>query len=283
MQRLRNFAIASVIALLVISSTASTQTKEPRESPPQTPPKKFIKHNPSIPNRYIVVLNDDVVSNDAPPEVRRERVTAIASRHAETYHGKFDYVYETALKGYAIQLPDEAAAIAISNLPEVRWVEEDAVATVGMPQQSESLCRGKLIPVSVLDIGGLKFSEPRRTSLLHGGISECSRLVIRNREEFNEFWNRLTASGSYKPPLPQVDFSRETIVVAAMGQKPSNGYEIIIVGACEVNNHVEVFVHSLEFGKCGPNLAVVTAPVDIVRLPRTDLPVVFREIENSCK
>jgi len=83
------------------------------------------KENP-IPNRYIVVLKDDIVSDDAPLKVRRARVRAIARRHARTYHGKFDYIYETALKGYAIQLPNEAAAISISKLPEVRWVEEDA-------------------------------------------------------------------------------------------------------------------------------------------------------------
>ena len=77
-----------------------------------------------IANRYIVVLNDDVVSDNEPLEVRLARVTAIANSHAQTYGGKVDYIYETALKGYAIELPNEAAAIAISNLPQVKWVEE---------------------------------------------------------------------------------------------------------------------------------------------------------------
>ena len=71
------------------------------------------------------MLNDDVVSDDAPLKVRRARITAIAKRHAKRYRGKYDFIYETALKGYAIQLPNEAAAIAISKLPEVKWVEED--------------------------------------------------------------------------------------------------------------------------------------------------------------
>ena len=75
------------------------------------------------------MLKDDVVSDNAPLKVRRARVAAIAKRHARAHRGKVDYIYETALKGYAIELPNEAAAIAISKLPEVRWVEEDGLGT----------------------------------------------------------------------------------------------------------------------------------------------------------
>ncbi|HEX7335245.1 MAG TPA: S8 family serine peptidase [Pyrinomonadaceae bacterium] len=78
-----------------------------------------------IPNRYIVVLEDDVVPENASLEVRRSRVTAIAHSHAKSYGGRVDFIYETALKGFAIELPNEAAAQAISNSPRVRWVEED--------------------------------------------------------------------------------------------------------------------------------------------------------------
>ena len=90
-----------------------------------TPQTKFVKGQNRIPNRYIVVLNDDVVPDNASLEVRRARITALANRHASTHGGQVDYVYETALKGYAIELPNEPAAIAISRSPLVRWVEED--------------------------------------------------------------------------------------------------------------------------------------------------------------
>ena len=301
MQYLKIYAIASVIALLVFSSTASTQTQEnpPKTQPPGStqpeqskdpspPPKKFIKHSSKvIANRYIVGLRDDVVSDKEPLEVRRAAVTAIANRHAQTYGGKYDYIYETALKGYAITLPNEEAAIAISKLPEVRWVEEDAVGSFDDPTVgTQPRCSGKQISVSLLEVGGPKiiYSQPRRTSLLHGGITQRTRLAIRNRDEFSEFWKQLTATTSFKPPLPDVDFTREIIVVAAMGEKPSSGYEIIIEGACEMDNQIEVFVRSFDTIGCGMQLQVVTAPVDIVRLPRTGLPVVFREAEISyCK
>jgi PrcB C-terminal/Peptidase inhibitor I9 len=299
MRRLKNYAILSLtIAVFVFPSTTSSQmpesppessssrtsrSEQPQASP--TPPTKFIKgKKKAIHNRYIVVLNDDVVSDDLPLEVRRARVTAIASRHAQTHGGKFDYVYETALKGYAIELPNEAAAIAISNLPEVKWVEEDAFGEFGSndkskPTKQEAVCRGKSVPVSLLEHPfGLKMYG-RRTSYLSGGISQRARLVIRNRDEFNEVWNQIVGLVSNKPPLPKVDFSREMIIVAARGEQPTSGYEIIIDSACEVDNQLEVLVHSTKLLGCGLQLQVVTAPVDIVRLPKTDLPVVFRENE----
>jgi hypothetical protein len=283
MQLLSNYAIAFVIALLVFPSTTSSQGR-PEQS--QTPPTKFVKSKKPIPNRYIVVLNDDVVSSDAPLEVRRARITAIAGSHAQTYGGKFDYIYETALKGYAIELPNEAAAIAISNLPEVKWVEEDGrlepALGVVVPKTPEPVCGGKPVAISLLDTR----LPGRRTSFrLNGGITERGRFVIRDRDALDKLWQQLHRAGSDKPPLPGVDFSREMIIVAAMGQQPTSGYESIIDSACEADHQLEVLVRSTNFLKCGGQTTSVTAPVDIVRLPKTDLPVVFRETEvtSDCK
>jgi hypothetical protein len=290
MRRLKNYSILSLtIAILVFPLTTSSQMQEPRTTarPEQQhgsskPASKFVKAKNPIANRYIVVLNDDVVSDNAPLEVRRAGVTAIANSHAQTYGGKVDYIYETALKGYAIELPDEAAAIAISNLPLVRWVEQDALgeidSVVAMRKTPEPVCRGKSVPVSLLERPfGLKLYG-RRTSYLNGGISQRARLVIRDRVEFNELWQQIVRQTSDKPPLPEVDFSREMLIVVAMGQQPSS-YEIIIDSACGVDNQLEVLVRITKFLPCGAYAGLLPETVDIVRLPKTDLPVVFRETE----
>jgi hypothetical protein len=94
----------------------------------------------------------------------------------------------------------------------------------------KSVCRGKTVAVSLLERPyGLKLYG-RRTPYLKGGISQRARLVIRDRAEFNELWNKIMSNTSDKPPLPEVDFSREMLIVAAMGQQPS-AYEIIIDSA----------------------------------------------------
>ena len=121
MQHLKTLAVSiALLALAVLPITTSSQNERARG-----PQKKFVKKLNAIPNRYIVVLNDDVADNSNPREVRLERVTEIANNHALAHSGKVDYIYETALKGYAIELQSEAAAVAISRMPQVQWVEED--------------------------------------------------------------------------------------------------------------------------------------------------------------
>jgi subtilisin family serine protease len=121
MQRLKILALSiAILAFVALPSITSSQNE--RRRGPQT---KFRKVSNAIPNRYIVLLNDDVARDDDPREVRLERVTEIANSHALAHAGKVDYIYETALKGYAIELPNETAAIAISRMPQVQWVEED--------------------------------------------------------------------------------------------------------------------------------------------------------------
>jgi len=95
-----------------------------------------VKKQKAIPNRYIVVLDDNIVPDNLPLEVRRERVAAIANNHAQPHGGAVDFIYETALKGYAVELPNEAAARAISNSQRVRWVEEDGAVELAQAPPS---------------------------------------------------------------------------------------------------------------------------------------------------
>jgi len=97
-----------------------------------------------------------------------------------------------------------------------------------------------------------------------------------------DVWNRIHSRDprlgpSPVPPLPEIDFSREIVVVAAMGSRPTAGYFISIDGAHERDNLLEVVVRSVET-RCG-GFTILTAPLAIVRLPKTERSVVFREIE----
>jgi hypothetical protein len=166
----------------------------------------------------------------------------------------------------------------------------------GAQEMQPSVCRGKPLPIALLP--GPKMSGPS-LPLRFGGTREFPRppihsfltekgfrLVIKNRAEFADFWKRFT--GQINPsngtlPIPEVDFSKELVVVAAMGQRPSSGYWTFIDGACEVDGQVEVFISNVEAGDCGATLGVVTYPADAVRLPQTDLPIVFRETQVGCR
>lgn len=116
----------ALLGVIAFGLSAAPRSGHSQQDP--LPKKKFLKKQKNvIPNHYIVVLNDDVAPDDLPLEERRARVTAIAKSHAEAHDGTVYYIYETALKGYSIELPNEAAAIAISELPVVKFVEQDSI------------------------------------------------------------------------------------------------------------------------------------------------------------
>lgn len=132
---------------------------------------------------------------------------------------------------------------------------------------------------------------PRTSFTTGGGIWDQLRVVVRDRESWLDVWKRIHRPdpnrGPYPepPPLPEIDFSREMVVVAAMGRRPTSAYAIIIDSAYERDDQLEVVVRSVENRKgCGA-FTMMTAPVDIVRLPKTERSVVFREIEvvPDCK
>lgn len=96
--------------------------------------------------------------------------------------------------------------------------------------------------------------------------------VVRSPEE----WSRLWAAAAGRPaPATDVDFSREMIVVVAMGAQVSSGYDIWVQSATLCWNRLLV-----RYGESYPQpgeivLWVVTFPCHFVRLPRCDVPCIW--------
>jgi len=114
MKRIKIFSVALSMFVLA-SSSLSTKSQSTN---------KFLKNPNAVPNSYIVVLNDDVVSSKASLDVRRAKIKGLAEALAQAHGGRVGFVYETALKGFSIDLLSESAAIALSKNPRVKSVAE---------------------------------------------------------------------------------------------------------------------------------------------------------------
>jgi len=79
---------------------------------------KFLKAPNAIPNQYIVVFKDAAVGSSD--------ITPLARSLARAHGGVPDHIYNHALKGFSVRIP-ESAARALSNNPRVAFVEEDSV------------------------------------------------------------------------------------------------------------------------------------------------------------
>ena len=87
--------------------------------------------------------------------------------------------------------------------------------------------QGKPVPITLM---GPKRWETRTSFAPNSAVQDKFRLVVRDRATWLDLWKRIyrvdTRLGEY-PKLPEVDFSREMLVVAALGQQPTSGYSII--------------------------------------------------------
>jgi subtilisin family serine protease len=109
------------VAFALLASVLMPQSQSTAfQGQSQQPPAKFSKVNRAVPNQYNVVLIDDT---------DRLTIRSVADNLAQAYGGNIKYVYEHALKGFTIQIP-EVAAVALSKHPQVKYVEEDGEATI---------------------------------------------------------------------------------------------------------------------------------------------------------
>jgi subtilisin family serine protease len=79
----------------------------------------------AIPEQYIVVLEDDAAGTPEAPARTGLTVPIVAVDMAARYGGTVLDVWDTALKGFAMRLPEQAAQKLASD-PRVKWVEQDS-------------------------------------------------------------------------------------------------------------------------------------------------------------
>ena len=102
----------------------------------------------------------------------------------------------------------------------------------------------------------------------YSGLSESDRIVVRDEVTWQAMWKQVWRNAGRVPDLPAVDFSREMILVAALGTRGSGGYGILIDGATEAGaDGIDVVIRSISPGTSCARTAALTQPVDIARLP----------------
>ena len=119
----RVLALLAAIALCALCVLTFLPVPAPGQGRSKESKGKFRRVERAIPDHYIVVLRDDLPGRDV----------AVAAADLAGFHGGVTgHVYEHALKGFSVQLP-EAAARALSQHPVVEYVEEDAETPIPDP------------------------------------------------------------------------------------------------------------------------------------------------------
>ena len=97
------------------------------------------------------------------------------------------------------------------------------------------------------------------------GVGEARRLVIRDANAWAQFWSELGAG-----ERPEVDFTRDVVIVVAAGQRPTGGYEIAIDRVTQANRELTIEVIERTPGPNCMTTASLTQPVDVVTVPASE-------------
>lgn len=111
---------------------------------------------------------------------------------------------------------------------------------------------------------------------LYSNIREPARLVISDAETWAAVWAGMIGPAGSPADAPAVDFSRENVLIAAMGERRGGGYAIAITGLARAGGRIEAEIQSTIPAGCS-GADVMTTPLDAVRIPKTAELIQFAE------
>lgn len=117
------------------------------------------------------------------------------------------------------------------------------------------------------------------TATSFSGIDESARVVVRDAPEWTRYRERL--GGDPAASLPAVDFSREMVIVVAMGRRPTGGFGIEVDSVVARDGSMVVAVTQTAPGSTCMTTQAFTAPAAAVRVPRFEGPVRFAETSRT--
>lgn len=112
-----------------------------------------------------------------------------------------------------------------------------------------------------------------------GGPAEAMRTVVRDPVIWADLWAKANAHIAPVPMAPTVDFAKEMVAFAGLGDRKTAGYSVEIVGKREEGGKLVLLVAERDPPKDAPVAAVGTAPWHAVVLAKSDLPVEWRKYE----
>jgi hypothetical protein len=115
---------------------------------------------------------------------------------------------------------------------------------------------------------------------LYSNLREPRRLLIRDAETWAEVWAEMISIGDPRTP-PFVDFSKEDVVVAALGERRSSGFGIAVTGLADAENNTHVVVTTTLPGPTCDRAEIITAPLHAVRIRKVEGTITFDEQSST--
>jgi hypothetical protein len=106
------------------------------------------------------------------------------------------------------------------------------------------------------------------TLAYYSGIETAEHGVVRDSAAWAALWGRIVGAGSPPQPLPAVNFSRDMVVYAALGTRPTSGHSAAVTAVYEAEGAYHVVVTDVRLGPGCATSPALTAAVAVVRTPQ---------------
>ena len=112
---------------------------------------------------------------------------------------------------------------------------------------------------------------PDSTAILaHEGVSgfaDPTGAVLTDSASWAAAWDKIHAGRQPQPPCPNVDFDRYRVVLVGLGSRGSSGFDIRVDSVVTYEMGPIVYLLATAPGATCVTAAVITAPVEALRLP----------------
>ncbi len=166
----------------------------------------------------------------------------------------------------------------------------DVKLSVTTPPQDTFVARvnsspGCLVRLAPQTTTQIRFTYPeqqsQRTDLPMRTLSQSSNslilqpryVVAQDIESFRQLWLEHTGTAD---TMPMVDFSKEMVIAAFMGEQATGGYSLNIDEVVEEQQRLRIKVAKVAPQPDQMVIQMLTAPAHLVAVPRRDLPIDFQ-------
>jgi PrcB C-terminal len=118
----------------------------------------------------------------------------------------------------------------------------------------------------------------------YSGLTDSATYAIRTNAEWTALWAKATSGQQPAPPVPVVDFSKNMVLLVAMGTRGTGGYGVTIDHVTDGGAGERIVESTLTHPVNCVVTQALTAPFAAVLAPASTVPVRFvnRSAEHRC-
>jgi len=110
------------------------------------------------------------------------------------------------------------------------------------------------------------------------GYVEPSKSVISTEDQWKEIWDKMFRYLLPEPELPKIDFEKEMILAAFMGERRTGGYEIRIKRVRKTDKEIIAYIEERKPDPESFRTMALTQPYHVVVIKKYSLPVRFQHL-----